>query len=319
MISLQSKKRHHYVPQSYLKFWITNKEGEKTKQGIWTYNKQRRDTNFITDLNRISQINRFYKLDIDDDILDVFTYRYRDKKYDMPNIFEELDVLNKINKYKKSQAPCHEKLNVINNNYLEDKYEKVEKKFSPILNLIQKDISKYLSELKRGKFYLRDLVEIFSIQLFRTKKSREHILSEITSIYIDKNDDRKALSEHQRMNLLNLILFVEPLFFCQTLTKNEYSVEFLINNSTISFITSNSPALIINAQSSKVEDMSKFVGFIPLCPKVGMIIRGHRPLSKNLMIRYVNESEVDDCNKFIFNESDYDVYSSFEITDGQFN
>jgi hypothetical protein len=316
-MNLNPKKKQHYVPRGCLKNWTAKREAKKGEksEGIWVWSiNGTRDNRFCTDLMNISQSRYFYKLCIDQDIYDMLVYKYQGADEFVIGIINELKLLLAVDLYKKELGPNHEKLDVVNKNFLEDKYEKIETALLETINKLNEYPEGYIKELINGSFDLRDLVGFYAIQLFRSKKMRESLGTHIKSFAIRYCDDtEKRLSEEQKDNLIKAILFIESIRFCNDLCNTNFSVELLLSKLEDSFITSNSPAVLLGNSRKQMSNISEINGFIPLSPKIGMVVRGHKPLNKNFMVRYIDSQMIREYNKIIVNCADDEIYTSFDV------
>ncbi|WP_333878215.1 DUF4238 domain-containing protein [Methylobacter sp.] len=312
-MNLNPKKKQHYVPRGYLKNWMAKREAKEGKksEGVWVWSiNGTRKNRFCTDLMDISQERYFNKLCIDQDIYDMLVYKYQGANELVIGIINELKLLLAVDLYKKELGQNHAKLDVVNKNLLEDKYEKLETAFLKTINKINECPKDYIKDLINGNFDLRDLVGFYAVQLFRSKKMRKSIGTSIKSFTISRDGTEKRLSEEQKDNLIKAILFIESIRFANDLSNTSFSVELLLSNSQDSFITSNSPAVSLGNRKKHLSNVSEIHGFIPLSPKVGMVIRGYKPLNKNFMIRYIDSQMIREYNKITVNWADDEIYTS---------
>jgi len=307
-------KRQHYVSQTYLEYWLAAREakaGEKS-MGVRTFNKVRNQAMFATDLNSISQVRYFNRLDVDQDVYDMLAYKYSEQAGVAALVVKEFQILIGIDEYKKRGEPHADQLDDINKRFLEDKFTVLESRFSKTLNLISADVGLYIKSLVERQNDIRDLLGIFAVQLFRTKHARDVVTSEVKKLVIVREDGEKQLSEQQAGNVLKSILFIDSLLFGERLGAGDYSVELLVAQGQEKFITSSSPAIILSKSDEGQKDLSDFEGFMPLTPSVALVVRGRRPLGRNLMFRGVSKGEVSIFNKKTYDASSYDVYASYD-------
>ncbi|WP_074667694.1 DUF4238 domain-containing protein [Nitrosomonas communis] len=261
----------------------------------------------------ISQSKYFNKLCIDQDIYDMLVYKYQGADELVISIINEPKPLLAVDLYKKALGPNHEKLDIINQNFLEDKYEKIETALLKTINKINKYAEGNINRLINGTFDLGDLVGFYAVQLFRSRKMRKSLGTNIKNFTIYRDGTEKRLSEEQKDNLIKVILFIESIRFANDLYNTSFSVELLLSKSEDSFITSNSPAVLLNNSKKQLSNVSEIDGFIPLSPKIGMLVRGHKPLNKNFMIRYIDSQMIRECNKITVNCADHEIYTSFNM------
>ena len=96
---MSTKKKHHYVPKSYLKHWMVKRPAEsgKEKPGFWVMDKNTKEPRFCTNLDNVSQERYFNKFEIDKDVLDLLVYKYKGKGAATLAILNEMTVLKGIN------------------------------------------------------------------------------------------------------------------------------------------------------------------------------------------------------------------------------
>ncbi len=308
------KKKQHYVPRGYLKYWLTSREckpGEKS-QGVWVYNVNgARENRFSTNLMDISQQRYFYKLVVDIDVCNLLRCKYQDSDPVIIQLVELFEFLLQVNEVEKSSEECAGVTDIAGKLYLEKLYEKIEGKFQKTIDAINESIQIYTSNLTSGKANLLDLIGIFVVQLFRTKKMRRDCSNEIKGLTSHRANEKIDFNTSQEDSFLKVVLFVDAMAFAYDLAGKEFSVELLENLEGESFLTSNSPAFRISIPEEK-NSIEKFVGFMPLSPRIAMIIRGYKPIEKNFLVRRISNQEVSHWNKLIAQEADDEIYSVTE-------
>ncbi|NQZ49512.1 MAG: DUF4238 domain-containing protein [Moritella sp.] len=305
---MEVKKKHHYVMQNYLSRW--KGKGTSKKEGVWVKNISQKSTYFCTDLNSIAQINYFYELHLDQDTFGLLLYRY--EKYEQcKSSLQLLSTLVEIDEYKKKKLLNHEKMNVFNTNILEDSYSRLERNLAKILQSIDKNLSGYINKLIFNEANLSDLILLFIVQLFRTRAMKELLDKEMRSIYVNYGDGAKGLLLKQKDNYLKASLYLDSIVTSSKFCSEKYSIEILINNNSTLLVTADAPAIVISKQ--KDWELSKFVGYMPLTPRIGMIVRGHQPLNKSLIVRVIDQREVLKLNKLTKNSFCKQVYSKVKL------
>ncbi|WP_139476932.1 DUF4238 domain-containing protein [Aeromonas veronii] len=300
MASLEAKKKQHYVMQNYLARW-KSESTDKKNEGIWVFNKTNRRTYFCTNLNNIAQIGYFYEIYIDSDVLGLLNGRYL-KYAECRPLLEQFDVLRRYDEIKKN-LPIDEinvDLSIVNKNYLEDQYSKLENVLAKVIASINEDIYAHTIKIIQKKDSMDALVAIFMLQLHRTKLCRDAAHNEIQRLFIkEPNGTDRELSEEQKNNFIKASLLLDSIVTTIEFTKKSYSVELLVNRTNIKFITTDNPANIFNYENRG--DLSTFVGYMPLTPSIGLIIRGHKVEGKNYFVRSISHAEALAINKRIQN------------------
>ncbi|WP_345875418.1 DUF4238 domain-containing protein [Shewanella algae] len=198
--------------------------------------------------------------------------------------------------------------------YLEHRYENIEKAFQRTTDIIGISFDEYIRLLINGDYELYDLIGIYSVQLFRTKKMRGRYSEVMKTVYSSQEGgDPQKLTEVQRDSLIKCILFIDAISFTYDMTGTEFSIEFLRSMEGESFLTSNSPALHYSAHGESLTSLEDFEGFMPLTPKIALLIRGCKPTGNNLNVRGVFNHEVLQWNSKIILEADDEIYSTKEI------
>ena len=174
--------------------------------------------------------------------------------------------------------------------------------------MINQNANLYFDALSKGEIQLDDLMGVFSMQLFRAKKARESVLHGVSKVVICEGEDESTLSEAQRENFIKAMLFIDSIIFSEDLHKSRYGIEFMVNDSDEDFITSSSPASIIEKEKSA--DLTGFAGFMPLGPRFAMIVRARRVESSKFIAAKVGGEMVSELNRITYDSSNHEVYSS---------
>ena len=321
-MKVDTKKKQHYVPQGYLKHWITKRKaapGEK-ENGLWVSNihkKEDRNDHFCTDLRNISQKRYFNNIIVDQDVYDLLLYKYHDSNKVVVGLISEFEVLLKAEIFSKSTNFKSKDFDNFRKQYLEEKFSKVEGILLAALDEMNSDIHAYIEGLKTGVNDLRDFVGLFFVQLFRTKKARLRFNSHMKRIFIRRDGKDKKLTDEQKENYIKIMLFLEPIVISENLYNNGFSIELVVSTGGKTFFTSNSPAVLFDGSIDK--DISKIHGFMPLSPKSGLIIRGSKIDNKNFIVRTISHDEVNEYNEITKNHADDEIYSSYDITSPCYN
>jgi hypothetical protein len=293
-------KKQHYVSKFYLKNWFTDKKQLK----VITKNNNNKKFN-PTNLDSIAQQRFFYKVDITQNVFDLLLSRYYNNNL-CKDILQEMQVLLKIDKYKKEERESFEKLDIININILEEKYSKIESHISPVIEKIENNIIQYINDLILNKENIHILVDFYFLQLYRTKKMRNSLNKIMSELHVTKNNITNKLSDEEKENFITIMQFIDPIVEVEKFYKKKFSIELIINSSKLNFYTSDAPAFIT---TKKEKEISEIEGFMALTPKVGMIIRGYQLNKKILIFRQVyNKKIIARYNKVIYGNADSHIY-----------
>ena len=298
--------------RSYLKRWKAEREG--TKDGIWVKNQKSGAVFFVSDLNNIAQKRYFYELSLEQYTFALLRYRY-DKYPECKSALEFLSLLVKVEKYKENKLPKFEELSKFNKNVLEDEYSRIEGFLAIILTSIDEDLDKFIQDLLSSKSHLEDLILLFIVQAFRTKKMRETLSNKMKTIFIEKqNGESIELTSEQKSNYLKASSYLDSISTTSRIVKGNYSIELLRNENKAKFVTSDTPAIVTKYNKGSVAN-GKFEleGFMPLNPTLAMVVRGHLLLNKNLVIKHVSQKEVLSWNKIMKSSGCTQVYSQSKI------
>ncbi|HDI3239218.1 TPA: hypothetical protein PMB69_003661 [Vibrio cholerae] len=140
--------------------------------------------------------------------------------------------------------------------------------------------------------------------------------SSIKKIQFYRGEVKVELNEEQLECFLKVVIFIEALRLVSDISKREYSIEILLAHRNDHFITSNSPAVILDKESDNGSDMEldKFVGYIAISPLLALKIRGFQLVkNKTLLTTWLGEGEADFYNQKVLAQADDEIYSSVEL------
>ncbi|ELX4209607.1 DUF4238 domain-containing protein [Vibrio vulnificus] len=315
-----SKKRQHYVPKRYLKYWLTNRGSNSgsIKAGFWVYPVDKsRKVRFCTDMNSVSQMRYFHKIRIDQDVYDILTFKYKGNELLINQLmrFLPLKIFNDLNCTEKWK---HVDISVLEINYLENMYEHLEGQLYSEIDLINADFKKYINDLISGSSDcdITKLIGLFCVQCFRTKKMKDCLSGSIKNVQFYRGEVKVELNEEQLECFLKVVMYIEALRLASDISKREYSIEILLAHRNDHFITSNSPAVILDKGSGNESDMvlDKFVGYIAISPLLALNIHGFQLVkNKTLLTTWLGEGEADLYNQIVRDQADDEIYSSVEL------
>lgn len=301
------KKKQHFVMQNYLKMWQCGVNENSSKLGVWAYSKERKTTNFFTDLNSTAQERYFYELHMDRDVFGLLCSKY-EQHSECKETLKWLETLKHIHEYKMAKEHNYDKLNSININILEEVYAKQESEISKILQLIESNLDGYIDDLINHEQSLNSLAYTFFLQLFRTKSFRnglDHLLHKLSINWGDGHN--RELSFHQKENYLKASAYLETIVCTSKLIKNGFTIELLENNNPKKFITSDTPSVLIGGLEHHI---STVVGYMPITPHLAMIIRGTSVRKIALFRTVINQAQVIMYNKHMKNSACQSLYST---------
>lgn len=257
-------------------------------------------------LDSIAQQRFFYKIDITQNVYDLLLSKYYDSEA-CHSLLYEMQVLIEIDKYKKEKKLHFEKLDIININILEEKYSKIESDIAPIIEKINNNIFEYIIDLILNKKNIDILISFYFLQLYRTKKMRNLLSNLMNELFVTKDNKTNKLSEEEKENFITAMQFFEPIVEIEKFYKQDFLIELIINSTKLNFSTSDSPSFLTTI---KEEGISKIEGFIPLTPKVGLIIRGYQSNTRISIKQIHNKKVISMYNKVIYGNADTYIYST---------
>lgn len=312
-MDLIEKLEQHYVSWFYLKYWrSTNESGQV---GIWA-KRGDGEAEFAQGRNKLAKDHRFYRVEVDDVVLDMMRYKYP-RETAAPHalaMLDQLDVLTAVNEYIAAKLPSAEKLEVIRTNYLEDKYDRLETVFSKTLANLNK---KYMDRLWGTASAVNDtystLTGLYATQLFRTQAMRNMLLKNITSMTLERDTVPIVLSDSQKATLLKLITYLESISLSQLLYQERVSITIYTCDEASSFYTSDAPAQRFSTEMHSTKRFKHLFGTMPLSPQHFMEIRKGANVAPKIRIFPIAAQEVEHLNvMFLSRNEGNDVYATMQ-------
>jgi hypothetical protein len=252
---------------------------------------------------------------VDGDVLDLLRYKYADLKLDyLEPMFAELSVLSMVSEYRSKELPSHEKLKVLETNYLEEKYAAIENACSRLLAPLKDMDWPLLKDTPESaaNFY-SCLLALYATQLFRTAKMRTRVMESINALTLHTDKAVVVLSEAQKETFLKLVTYIESLELAMQLERDSVQIDIHVNDSEIKFLTSSAPAHQVHAETDAQKKFLKLGGFMPLSPSHFMMVRKDDSTSRKINVLTADPATVGRLNSvFIRNSGDCDMYSTSE-------
>ncbi|WP_186032165.1 DUF4238 domain-containing protein [Burkholderia gladioli] len=305
----EKKNNQHYVGKAHLKKWQVSKLGKK--KALWVHNKDTGNIFPITDLNAVGQVIGFYSVFVDQDIFDILQYRYAGHLEHpiVRSTLEQLRTLRQIHDYRERGLPGHEKLDIIENNYLENQYGEFETKYGETIDGIanaSENLEIYLQTNALEKYL--DLIGFYYIQNARTFAARRAVLEHVRSIHLERESGELKLNDRQREVVVKIMLFIDAIRNASEAQAAQMSVMIAPNKTSMDFVTSSTPACL---KPSIVEGMRHVYGFLALSPRVAMFVMHNTISRRGFTVRPIEtEEEVLFLNRTTFALSDRDTYST---------
>ncbi|MBY4798516.1 DUF4238 domain-containing protein [Burkholderia cepacia] len=305
----EKKINQHYVGKAHLKNWQVSRIGKNL--ALWAHNKDNGNIFPVTDLNGVGQVKHFYAAFVDQDILDTLEYRYAEHMEDpfVRVTMEQLRLLRCIHDYRERRLDGHDKLDIIENNYLENQYEQFETKYGETIDGIVNCSGALKEHLKIDTLekYL-DLLGFFFIQHARTFAARKTLLAYLESVHLVRERGELKLNDQQVQVVVKIMLFIDAIRNASEAQTSNVSVTIGLNKSGMDLVTSSTPAIL---ESGTVDGSIHQDGFVALSPKLAMFVSRNATTRRTLNLRHIDtEQEVLVLNGITLSNSDRDVYST---------
>ncbi|MBU9618504.1 DUF4238 domain-containing protein [Burkholderia multivorans] len=305
----QKKNNQHYVGKAHLKNWQVSRVGKNL--ALWTHNKDNGNIFPVTDLNAVGQINNFYAVFVDRDILDTLEYRYAEHMDDpfVCMTMEQLRLLYFVHDYREQRLDGHDKLDIIGNNYLENQYEKFETKYGRTIDGIVNCSGALEEHLKidtLGKYL--DLLGFFFLQYARTFAARKALLAYVESVHLVRKSGELKLNDLQVEVVVKIMLFIDAIRNASEAQTSNVCITIGLNKSGIDLVSSSTPAIL---ESGTEGGSIHQDGFLALSPKLAMFVSRNASTRRTLNLRHIEtEKEIVVLNRVTLSNSDRDVYST---------
>ncbi|WP_455884563.1 DUF4238 domain-containing protein [Pseudomonas spelaei] len=280
--SLKNKKHQHYVPQFYLDYWVEPNGVDvksKIEGSIPQYTK-------YTSVD-VAAGNYFYKIEVDDVVWDMLSYRFLEESKTDVFIKKTMDGLHLlkitddvatkgigvVNPDEIALKNVRGILRHFNKHYLEDEYGKIEK-------VISAELNRFVESQKSESFVpptaatFKNILVFYSFQLFRTRERMDAISSEISQMILSRGDSNIVLTLSQKETVMKCMLYIFSYQFAVLLGKVGCTVNILKNNTALNYITTDCPAVYFDKARHGLKES---IGILPLSPKllINLIIPGY--------------------------------------------
>ncbi|MEQ9916439.1 DUF4238 domain-containing protein [Pectobacterium aroidearum] len=266
-VDIKRKKRQHYVPQFYLKYWMS-------RDGIWVRNNISGNPKTYPKkmTEDIAEEKYFYGIKMDDVVWDLLIYKYKDEIDSdqlLKLLFNEFrmlryadDVVNKgwlvVNHDKELMEYAKRNLDIYNKIFIENKYASLENIIAEMINeIVLTQESVILTSLNKEMYI--NILAFFSFQLFRTKKMMFNLNESIKQMILTRDKEEIILTQEQKDSYLKCMLYIESYKFLLELEKKCFTIRIFKNHTKINYISSDSPAMFFQ---------DKFFGVMPLSPRL---------------------------------------------------
>lgn len=259
------KKKHHFVPQFYLKNWAN----EKKQVFILRNNKI-----FPSSISDALQENRFYELDssFSKSQNELFKILLNIKNPNKSlqsainltslilNTHNEMELIKKLYKVLNIEITDNDLLS-FKSNILEDYFSSVETKISSVLEEI---LSENWEKLTWKSYDI--LTQFIAFQLCRTRKTRDNVVKQIYTIKSTietKLNSSISTEEIEGVEKLYLAIIV-PTILNNCFLFNNMIFHIIKNETSLNYITSDQPVFNLFGSDDK-----KYMRFsVPLSPKI---------------------------------------------------
>lgn len=313
----KAKKKHHYVPQFYLKKWLT-------VDGLWVKNKIGLKEKIYPKKSTldVAEENYFYGIEVDDVVWDMLVYRFgndaRNNKV-LKKIMDGFwflkavdDVVSKdigvVNRDEKLLESAKTMFDYLKKTHLEDAYSNIESAVAIQIESFSKVQDSDLWVPPSTEVYL-SLMTFFGFQLFRTKEVISRVSSDVSNLFLQRGDEEITLSEKQKNSFLKCLLYMISYQFCMRMEKLGCHMVIHRNRTKQAYLTSDCPAIYYDKQNHP--GLPQSFGVMPLSPKLLIDFRmGEVGQKVTVEMKDVYSSfEVQKANKFIDSNSHNFVFA----------
>ena len=293
----QKKKRQHYVWRHYLRQWSIEEQIYCLMNGKI----------FKSNIMNVAQEKYFYKLKQlnTDEINFLKTMIEIDNRPLMKKLnYGWIEIFNKLFELKTllnnkgiSTLELENLFDVAICNFEEELHTQIEPIGDDFLkSLYNKDISFYQDESQTMSFFI-----FICQQYFRTKKMSVNIKNALLGFDKFNIDAMWSILRHILATQLGFSLYQD---------RNKYHLILLENTSPFPFITGDQPIINTYAVGLKLEEeVEELELYYPLTPNLALLISEKDEYSSSTVLS-VSEYEVIEYNKWIYNESNSQIYAS---------
>ncbi|TKA92654.1 DUF4238 domain-containing protein [Halopseudomonas bauzanensis] len=295
-LSLQKKKKQHFVWRKYLKAWSENDsiyclmDGRVFKSGLMGVGQER----YFYKLKELTEAElKFIKSLIDQDKRPMI----RKLNHGWVDFFNQVfKIRDLLDSHGVSHPEADRMLDVLVHNFEEDFHGKIESDAIKFLEMLyRKDLSFYDEDDELVEF-------LFFIcqQYFRTQNIDSKVRTAIGSFKGFNVDGMWAVLRHTSATSVGFSLYKDRADFRPVLIEN---------TSNIPFVTGDQPIINTHAIGLSLEEIpSELEFYYPLTPKLALLLTSNPDLIRKGTVS-VREEKVTMYNKFIHSQAGKQVYS----------
>lgn len=294
------KNKQHYVWRFYLEAWADQNDL------IFCY---RKGKIFKPNIKDVAQQRNFYKLKelTAGDILLIKSFISKSPKHLQKTHLLILNIFIAPHKTKSfiestggGTGFITESLEVLINNMEEDLHAGIESSSTVYIESIRAEDVKFW-ENRQSRFSFLNYV---ALQLLRTKGVQDLLAQ---AIDINQPDDRRL------ENALGVLRHIFALNVAHSLCEDpSYTIILLLNDSPVSFITSDQPVINTHSINTELLDApTKFEIYYPVSPRKAVIITMNPEQFKSDTI-FVTSEDVDRYNYFVIDRSHEQIFANSE-------
>jgi hypothetical protein len=302
---MDKKRGQHYVWRYYLTAWTDEFEQ------LYCL---RENKLFLANPKKVAKARDFYRLrDLSQNEITIiekgFIDGYGSKEIQelnknwielFTNASQKKDLLKQAGKWDEDKES---ELDVYMNNLVEDFHSEIENGTISYLNSMKNEDINFLKD-KEKKL---DFLFFLSLQYFRSKMMKHNVLRSFAAGPISINSNIVE-------NVWSILYFILATNLAHSLgSKSDYRFLFLRNKGGIPFITGDQPVINTYANYANYENETKNLElYYPLGPSLALLLTDSKEYISNQDIFDVQESNVMEYNKQIFNASEEQIYSNDE-------
>lgn len=192
-------------------------------------------------------------------------------------------------------------LDVVINNLVEDFHSRIEDENLPHLDSLKNGNVDFLS----GKIEKHEFMFFLCLQYFRTNMIRNNVLRSFAS-------GSRSISPSLIQNVWSVLYFILATNLAYSLSSDDsYRALILKNTSPLPFITGDQPVINTRTDYSNYEQATDLELYYPISPSLALLITdsNHGGDSHQTTVQ-IQENEVAQYNKLIFDVSDEQIYAN---------
>lgn len=300
---MEKKRGQHYVWRYYLTSWIDDSGALFCLRDNYTFRANPKNIAKARDFYRLRELSQ-HEIAI---IEQVFIKDYWSEPIQQLNknwVKMFTSAFTARDQLKRTGALDDEReaqLDVVINNLVEDFHSRIEDENLPYLDLLKSGNVDFLNE-KEGKY---GFMFFLCLQYFRTNMLRNNVLRSFAS-------GPRSISPSLIQNVWSVLYFILATNLGYSLSSDDsYRALMLKNASPLPFITGDQPVINTRTDYSNYEQATDLELYYPISPSLALLITDSNHGGDNHQTTvHIQENEVAQYNKLIFDVSDEQIYAN---------